>query len=157
MTTAMDKWPAAARLWRSRRQPTYPQLLHHSAGHDRFTCLKAFAFDQRNERKDAHDLVYCLQHAEGGPDAVVAEFRAAIEGKHRQIIESAFGILRRRFCDDEAAPGFRKDGPVAVARFELGEGNEPELRERRLFRQREASEIISRLTGKLATPDRTPA
>jgi hypothetical protein len=23
------------------------------------TCLKAFAFDQRFERKDAHDLVYC--------------------------------------------------------------------------------------------------
>src|SRR3546814_4123003 len=27
-----------------------------------FTCLKAFAFDHRNARKDAHDLVYCLEH-----------------------------------------------------------------------------------------------
>jgi hypothetical protein len=27
-----------------------------------FTCLKAFAFDQRNERKDAHDLAYCIEH-----------------------------------------------------------------------------------------------
>ncbi|MGO6732660.1 hypothetical protein ACCT24_31275 [Rhizobium ruizarguesonis] len=31
-----------------------------------FTCLKAFAFDPRHERKDAHDLVYCLEHGEGG-------------------------------------------------------------------------------------------
>ncbi len=31
-----------------------------------FTCLKAFAFDQRHERKDAHDLVYCLEHGDGG-------------------------------------------------------------------------------------------
>ncbi|WP_238944041.1 hypothetical protein [Allofranklinella schreckenbergeri] len=28
-----------------------------------FTCLKAFAFEQRFARKDAHDLVYCLEHA----------------------------------------------------------------------------------------------
>lgn len=27
-----------------------------------FTCLKSFAFDQRFERKDAHDLIYCIEH-----------------------------------------------------------------------------------------------
>ena len=37
-----------------------------------FTCLKAFAFDQRSEPKDAHDLVYCLEHYEGGLDAAHA-------------------------------------------------------------------------------------
>ncbi len=26
-----------------------------------FTCLKPFAFYYRNERKDAHDLIYCLE------------------------------------------------------------------------------------------------
>ncbi|MEJ0094144.1 MAG: antitoxin [Methylocella sp.] len=31
-----------------------------------FTCLKAFAFDQRFERKDAHDLIYCIEHAPRG-------------------------------------------------------------------------------------------
>ena len=31
-----------------------------------FTCLKAFAFDQRFEPKDAHDLIYCIEHARGG-------------------------------------------------------------------------------------------
>ena len=28
-----------------------------------FTCLKSIAYDDRHERKDAHDLVYCLEHA----------------------------------------------------------------------------------------------
>lgn len=32
-----------------------------------FTCLKSFAFDQRFERKDAHDLIYCIEHATEGP------------------------------------------------------------------------------------------
>jgi len=27
-----------------------------------FVCLKAMAFDHRAERKDAHDLVYCIEH-----------------------------------------------------------------------------------------------
>ena len=117
-----------------------------------FTCLKSFAFDQRNERKDAHDLIYCLQHAHGGMDAVVAEFRAAMEGKHREVIQSALAILRRRFCDDEIGEGFRKDGPVAVARFEYGVGEQPEDRERRILRQREVSELVRQLTFRLAEP-----
>lgn len=40
-----------------------------------FTCLKSFAFDQRNERKDAHDLIYCIEHAPEGLDAVADAFR----------------------------------------------------------------------------------
>ena len=42
-----------------------------------FTCLKAFAFDDRAERKDAHDLIYCLEYATQGLDAVAALFRRA--------------------------------------------------------------------------------
>jgi len=45
-----------------------------------FTCLKAFAFDQRFERKDAHDLIYCIEHAPDGLGAVVAAFGHAIAG-----------------------------------------------------------------------------
>lgn len=40
-----------------------------------FTCLKSFAFDQRFERKDAHDLIYCIEHAPDGMDAVAEAFR----------------------------------------------------------------------------------
>jgi len=35
MTTAVDKWPAYARLLMVARRATYPPLLHHSGGHDR--------------------------------------------------------------------------------------------------------------------------
>jgi len=102
-----------------------------------FTCLKAFAFDQRFERKDAHDLVYCIEHAPEGLDAAAAAFREALAGKHGAVLGDALAILRRRFRSDEKVEGFRKDGPIAVALFE--QGGEPELREARLLRQREAT------------------
>jgi hypothetical protein len=110
-----------------------------------FTCLKAFAFDQRFERKDAHDLVYCIEHAPEAPDAVAASFRRERGGKHGKVIEEALTILHKRFASDPNTEGYRKDGPVAVARFELGEEDEPERREARLLRQRQASDIIEQL------------
>ena len=54
-----------------------------------FSCLKAFAFDQRFERKDAHDLIYCLEHAAGGADAVARAFRQALDGKHSDVVKNA--------------------------------------------------------------------
>ena len=110
-----------------------------------FMCLKAFAFDQRFERKDAHDLVYCIEHAPDGLGAVVAAFRHALAGTHSAVIRDALHVLKRRFANDEATEGYRKDGPVSVAKFELGEGAEPELREVRVLRQRQASDLIDRL------------
>jgi len=110
-----------------------------------FTCLKAFAYHDRFERKDAHDLVYCLENAEGGMEAVAAQFIAARGGKHAAVVESALQVLRSRFASEERVEGYRKDGPVAVALFELGEGEQPELREARLLRQREVNAVIERL------------
>ncbi len=111
-----------------------------------FTCLKAFAFDQRWERKDAHDLVYCLEHSDGGAAAVTAEFKAALVTKHGPVVRSALEVLARRFCDDDRAEGYLKDGPVAVARFEAGDGDEDgAARDRRLLRQRRVTEIVSHL------------
>ncbi|HOW48564.1 MAG TPA: hypothetical protein PLB26_13030, partial [Rubrivivax sp.] len=110
-----------------------------------FTCLKAFAFDQRFERKDAHDLVYCIEHAPEGLDTVVAAFARALAGKHAAVVREALDILRRRFADEEATEAYRKDGPVAVAKFELGEGDDAGQREARVLRQRQASDLIDRL------------
>ena len=111
-----------------------------------YTCLKAFAFDQRAERKDAHDLVYCLQHEDGGIEAAVVKFVAAVKGTHGEVIKSAIAILSRRFCDDDLGEGYRKDGPVAVARFEPGGDDDgEEARNRRLLRQRQVTEIVSKL------------
>ncbi len=47
-----------------------------------FTCLKAFAFDQRFVGKDAHDLVCCIEHAEEGLDGAAQMFREALRGRH---------------------------------------------------------------------------
>ncbi len=110
-----------------------------------FSCLKAFAFDQRNERKDAHDLIYCIEHAPGGMDSVVAAFRAARVGKHGAVIEDALAILRNRFAQDNQIEGYRKDGPVSVAKFELGESDEAEQHEGRLLRQRQVSDVVDQL------------
>ena len=110
-----------------------------------FTCLKAFAFDDRIVRKDAHDLIYCIEYAPDGPDRVAEMFREALAGTHGAVIADALAILRKRFAHDDRIEGYRKDGPVAVARFEVGEDNDPDQREARLLRQREASDVIEQL------------
>jgi hypothetical protein len=83
-------------------------------------------------------------------DAVVAAFGRALAGKHAAIIGDALDILQRRFANDDVTEGFRKDGPVSVAKFELGEGGEPELCEARALRQRQASDVIEQLLGRIA-------
>ena len=114
-----------------------------------FTCLKSFALDQRFERKDAHDLIYCIEHAPEGIDAVAEAFRKERGGKHGSVIEDSLAILRKRFARDGTIEGYRKDGPVSVAKFELGESNEPGQREARALRQRQASDLIEQLIARI--------
>lgn len=114
-----------------------------------FTCLKALAFDQRFARKDAHDLVYCIEHAEEDLDAAAQAFREALEGGHGAVIRDCLSILRNRFARDGAVEGYQKDGPVAVALFELGEGGEADQREARVLRQRQVSAVIEELLGRI--------
>lgn len=114
-----------------------------------FTCLKALAFDQRFERKDAHDLVYCIEHAPEGLEAVSKAFRRALGCRHGEVIERSLAILRKRFAQSGEIEGYRKDGPVSVAKFELGEGEEPEQREARLLRQRQVSSIVEQLLARV--------
>ena len=110
-----------------------------------FTCLKAFAFDQRNERKDAHDLIYCLEYSAGGVTVTKEQFQNELNGKHGETIRSALEILRKRFASDEKVEGYQKDGPVAVAKFELGESTEVAIKESRSLRQRDVSHLIEQL------------
>lgn len=114
-----------------------------------FTCLKSFAFDQRLQGKDAHDLIYCIEYAPEGMNAVAQAFRHALEGKHGAVVEASLAILRSRFASEGKIEGYRKDGPIAVAKFELGEGDEPYEREARTLRQRNASDVIEQLLAKI--------
>lgn len=117
--------------------------LHH-ADLVAFTCLKAFAIDQRDERKDAHDMVYCLEYFEGGIEAAAAKFKAARAGKHKAVVEEALGLLAKHFADDDDTEGYRKSGPVAVSKFEMGEDEDADARDSRARRQRDVSGIIMR-------------
>ena len=115
-----------------------------------FTCLKAFAFDERNERKDAHDLVYCIEYSHGGIETAAEPFRRELAGKHGATIRNALDVLRRRFTEDAQTEGYRKDGPVAVAKFELGDGDqENSQREARILRQRAVTQLIDSLLKKI--------
>lgn len=108
-----------------------------------FTCLKAYALDQRHEYKDAHDLVYCIEHTDGGPETVAKAVQAARAGKHGPVVEEVLAILKKRFADERDVEGYKKDGAVAVAKFEIGE--DEALRDDRILRQRDVSALIMRL------------
>lgn len=114
-----------------------------------FVCLKAFALDDRFERKDAHDIVYCLEHYEGSVDAARDAFARALETQHREVIRDALSRLAQRFCDlDTPDAAYRKDGPVAVARFEdddVAVEEDDELANQRILRQRGAAAIVAAL------------
>ena len=114
-----------------------------------FTCLKVFAFGDRLERKDAHDLLYCIEHGSQSLDAVAEMFRTERAGKHGTVVQRGLESLRRHFATDRETEGYRKDGSVAVAKFEIGEADDPQLRERRTLRQREASDLIERLLARI--------
>ena len=104
-----------------------------------FTCLKAFAFKRRREPKDAYDLVYCIEHAPEGFEAAFESLREARSGRHSAVLEDTVRILKRDFVSDAKTEGYRKDGPVAVAKFELDAG---EPREEQILRQRQVAALV---------------
>lgn len=120
-----------------------------------FTSLKAFAFDHRREGKDAHDLVYCLEHGDGGLHGAIAKVREALAGKHGETVHAALAILLKRFCDPKPDEGYLREGPVAAARFEIdGDDQDSEVREQRALRQRAVNDVISQLLGALGLGDK---
>jgi hypothetical protein len=88
------------------------------AGVVAFLVLKALAYDDRAEEKDAYDIVYSLMHYGNGPEDVAAAFAERINSlPDEPLPQRAVDILRRRFASDDHAPGARKDGPTSHARF----------------------------------------
>lgn len=117
-----------------------------------FTCLKAFAFGHRAERKDAHDLVYCLENSDITMDAIAARFTNALDGNHRDAIAQALDILHKHFCDGGGIEGYQKDGPIAAMKFELGDNGNVDDRDRRILRQREVNTIVEMLLDAIGAP-----
>ena len=118
-----------------------------------FTCLKAFAFDHRNARKDAHDLVYCLEHYPGGLDSAISTFKDALAGSHAEAVQEALAKLKTRFVHDDPDQSYRRDGAVAVARFEDNDADvddNEEIRDLRILRQRQVAELMGQFFAALA-------
>ena len=115
-----------------------------------FVCLKAMALEGRVERKDPHDLVYCIEYANGGIEGAAAGFREQMEGKHRDAVHQCIGILKKHFVTDAKTEGYLKDGPTMVANFELGES---ETREARILRQRNVSDVVESFLRSLGLPE----
>jgi len=118
-----------------------------------FTCLKAFAFDHRNARKDAHDLVYCLEHYPGGLDSVISAFKDALAGSHAEAVQEALAKLKTRFVHEDPDQSYRRDGAVAVARFEDNDADvddNEEIRDLRILRQRQVADLMGQFFAALA-------
>lgn len=118
-----------------------------------FTCLKAFAFDHRNARKDAHDLVYCLEHYPGGLDSAILAFKDALEGPHAEAVQEALAKLKTRFVHEDPDQSYRRDGAVAVARFEDNDADvddNEEIRDLRILRQRQVADLMGQFFAALA-------
>lgn len=96
-----------------------------------FIVLKALAYEDRVEEKDAYDLVYCLMYYRSGPADVAEAFaERLVHWPDEPLIRKALDILRSRFTSDARTPGARKDGPVSYARF-LTDPGRPDLDARR--------------------------
>lgn len=106
-----------------------------------FLVLKALAFDDRAENKDAADLVHVMRYA-GDLEWVAEQFRLRRgEGKHAKAVDSALDALRLRFCGAAGVEGHLRDGPVACARFM--HGSDEDLSEMRILEQRRISGMVA--------------
>jgi hypothetical protein len=79
-----------------------------------FIVLKALAYEERMEEKDAFDLIYCLLHGPGGPKGVGQSFRRRLgEWPEEELLPRSLAILEDRFG------GLKRDGPTSYARFQI--------------------------------------
>ena len=75
-----------------------------------FVVLKAFAFQERHERKDAYDLVYCLTNYKDGPEGAARDAKLS-PVREDSTVREALSLLAERF----GAPD--RDGPSEYAAF----------------------------------------
>jgi len=107
-----------------------------------FIALKALAYEDRFEQKDAYDIIYCLMYYGEGPLDVAAAFVKALDrSPDEPLLPKAIGILRTRFATDEHTPGRNKDGPHSYAQFLTNPGQ----RERDALNRQNAAAVVDEL------------
>lgn len=80
-----------------------------------FVVLKAFAFGDRAEPKDAFDLVYVIRRWPGGAEAIADRLARHAE-PHHDVVTAALQLLVRDFGSPDLI------GPLRVAEFEGATG-----------------------------------
>lgn len=79
-----------------------------------FIVLKALAFGDRAEPKDAYDLVYVIRHSPGRGGAAIAERLASHAERHAVIVTRALELLQRDF-DAPDGIGARRAAEFTIA------------------------------------------
>lgn len=82
-----------------------------------FVVLKALAFGDRAEPKDAYDLVYVIRHTTGRGPAIADRLRVHAE-RHRSVVHRAITLLARDFDAPDAL------GPRRAAQFSAADPSE---------------------------------
>ena len=107
-----------------------------------FILLKAISFQNRNEPKDAADLIHVMRYA-GEPEYIAEKFLDRIKsGKHQKAIETGLQALQKCFAEgNNSVEGYLLTGPVRYGQFM--HGNDASLENERLQEQRFAAALVT--------------
>ena len=111
-----------------------------------FIILKALSLSQREENKDAADLIHVIRYS-GSIDEVANLFVQRIRsGKHKEALEEGLAALTRCFGTTKNVEGYEKLGAVAYANFY---GKREDDEDAFVFRQRFAAGLVQNLLIKI--------
>lgn len=107
-----------------------------------FILLKAISFQNRNEPKDAADLIHVMRYA-GEPEDIAEKFLDRIKsGKHQKAIETGLQALQKCFAEgNNSVEGYLLTGPVRYGQFM--HGTDASLENERLQEQRFAAALVT--------------
>ncbi|MGP8336500.1 hypothetical protein [Serratia sp. CY43514] len=107
-----------------------------------FILLKAISFHNRNEPKDAADLIHVMRYA-GEPEDIAEKFLNRIKsGKHQTAIETGLNALQKCFAEgNNNVEGYLLTGPVRYGQFM--HGTDENLENERLQEQRFAAALVT--------------
>ena len=104
-----------------------------------FLVLKARAYGDRGEQKDAYDILYCLK--EETPVEAARKFQTLrAEASDPSLFEDAVRVLQQDFATDEQTEGYRKNGAVSYATFLTDPASSDA--NANIRRQREAAAVV---------------
>ncbi|HCH7886400.1 TPA: hypothetical protein ACNV29_004448 [Klebsiella oxytoca] len=107
-----------------------------------FILLKAISFQNRNEPKDAADLIHVMRYA-GAPEDIADKFLDHIKtGKHQTAIETGLNALQICFAEgNDNVEGYLLTGPVRYGQFL--HGTDASLEDERVRDQRFAAGLVT--------------